>query len=217
MEIIEKVVYINLAHRTDRKEQVESELVNVFPSDKIVRFEAIKHENGGIGCSLSHVAVLELAIQNNWKNVLIVEDDLQWLNFGKGSSILQNLVRKPYDVILLSGAGVLYNSQTHKLNRSRTTTAYLVNNHYFQTLLENYKKGLELLKADYNNGIYRLDIYWIPLQKKDNWYIIPDMSIQRPSFSDVESCNVDYMNLTLEPVAIEKRNGFYNNIRFTPK
>jgi glycosyl transferase family 25 len=212
MDTIEKVVYINLAHRSDRKEQVEKEL-SIFPPEKIVRFDAIKHDEGGIGCSLSHAAVLELAIQNNWKNVLIVEDDLQWTNFEKASQLLENLVRNPFDVIMLSGYFVSYNTETYKLNKSSATTAYLVNNHYFQTLLANFKEGVELLKTDYNNGNYRADIYWNHLQKKDNWYIVmPQMCSQRPSFSDIEKCSVDYTKY-LSP----RKYGFFNNITFIPK
>ena len=46
-----------------------------------------------------------MAIQNNWENVLIVEDDMVWKNFNKGYNTLQNLVNKPYDVILLGVPG----------------------------------------------------------------------------------------------------------------
>jgi glycosyl transferase family 25 len=213
LETIEKVVYINLAHRTDRKEEVEAELLKVFPSEKIVRFDAIKHEKGGIGCTLSHAAVLEMAIENNWKNVLIVEDDLQWTSFEKGVEILEKLVKNTFDVILLSGHGVSYNKQTYKLNIAYAQTAILVNNHYFQTLMNNYKEGVEILKTNYNNGNYRGDRYWNRLQKRDNWYIVmPQMCMQRPSFSDIERRHVDYTNHILP-----RKHGFANNIRFIPK
>jgi glycosyl transferase family 25 len=42
-ETVEKVVYINLAHRTDRRAQIEEELRKVFPDEKIVRFEAVRY------------------------------------------------------------------------------------------------------------------------------------------------------------------------------
>ena len=146
---IEKVVYINLAHRTDRNEQVESELLKVFPSEKIVRFDAIKHEQGGIGCSMSHIGALELAIQNNWKNVLIVEDDMEWYNIEQRKNTFFKLISKPYDVIMLSGYDVVANNISNKLTSCCARTAYLVNNHYYNTLLTNFKDGLALGRAEH--------------------------------------------------------------------
>jgi GR25 family glycosyltransferase involved in LPS biosynthesis len=213
METIEAVVYINLHHRNDRKEQVESELLKVFPAEKIVRFDAFKHNKGGVGCSMSHIGALELAITNNWKNVLIVEDDLKWKNFENGHSILSNLVKNPYDVIMLSGHFVKYNTQTYKLQTSCARTAYLVSNHYYETLLNNYKEGLSLLEKKFI-GSNRGDVYWNRIQEKDNWYIImPQMCMQRPSFSDIEKRHVDYTHcVNSNPKRILLR-----NVRFHPK
>ena len=68
--MIEHVVYINLDHRTDRRQHMEKE-VSIFPSERVTRFSAIKHDYGAIGCTRSHIAVLEMAISSDWKNVLI--------------------------------------------------------------------------------------------------------------------------------------------------
>lgn len=189
---IEKVIYINLAHRTDRREQIETELRKVFPSDKILRFDAIKHEKGGIGCSMSHIGALKLAIQNNWKNVLIVEDDMEWQDFEKGCEILERIRKTPHDVIMLSGHEVIYNTNTYKLTSCCARTAYIVNRHYYTTLLNNFETGLSKLLRNYT-GIFRGDIFWQTLQRRDKWYIVvPQMCIQRPSFSDIEKTHVNY-------------------------
>lgn len=210
METIEKVVYINLEYRTDRRQHIQQEL-SIFPAEKIIHFNAIKHNKGGIGCSMSHIGVLELAIKNNWKNVLIVEDDLQWKNFDNGHSILSNLVKNPYDVIMLSGHSVKYNRKTYKLQNCCARTAYLVSNHYYQTLLNNYKTGLVLLEKDFR-GSHRGDMYWNRLQERDKWYIImPQMCMQQPSFSDIEKRHVDYTYF-INPKRIVVR-----NVRFNPK
>ncbi len=70
-EFVDKIIYINLE---ERKEQIEEEL-NFLPKDKIIRFDGIKDKYGYKGCCESHIACLNLAINNNWKNVLILEDD----------------------------------------------------------------------------------------------------------------------------------------------
>ena len=186
MDTIEKVVYINLAHRTDRREQVEKEL-SIFPSEKVLRFDAIKHERGAIGCSLSHIAVLEMAIEKNWKNVLIVEDDMIWNNnqFDTGRKTLNNLISKPYDVIVLGGTFVKYNPMTNKLIECQTTTAYLIHNHYFQKLLDCFKQSV----ADKSY----IDKSWKSLQKPDNWFIIyPPLAIQSAGYSDIEKRDTNY-------------------------
>ena len=43
------------------------------------RFEAVKASPGGIGCGYSHLAVLKIAKERGYKNVLILEDDFTFL------------------------------------------------------------------------------------------------------------------------------------------
>jgi hypothetical protein len=59
---------------------------------------------------------------------------------------------------------------------------------YFETLLANFKEGLNKLKA--------IDQYWKLLQRRDRWYlIVPISMIQRSDFSDVSNRRVDYSNV----------------------
>jgi glycosyl transferase family 25 len=193
MELIEKVVYINLERRKDRLEQIQQEL-SIFPPEKVQRFNAISHEKGLIGCVKSHIAVLEMAISQNWKNVLIVEDDMKWSNFSE--VILRNLLSQSYDVIGLGGTFVNYNRNTYKASFFSTTVAYIVSNHYFKILLDNFKEGCQKLIENYEPPKYALDRYWKQIQSRDNWYIImPPLCIQRPSYSDIENHHVDYTEL----------------------
>ena len=81
-EFISKIntMYINLLNRTDRKEHVINELKKIGINDNVERFNAIKLENGALGCSMSHLKCLEIAKQNDWESVLIIEDDIKFLN-----------------------------------------------------------------------------------------------------------------------------------------
>jgi glycosyl transferase family 25 len=167
-------------------------LQKYFSSEKIQRFNAIKHQHGGVGCVQSHIAVLEIAIKENWNNILIVEDDALWSNFQKGYPILEELIQKTYDVITLGTAHANYTPQL-KLLSGQTTTAYIVQQHYYTTLLQNFKEGCNLLIQTGNWPIYALDQYWKKLQAKDNWYVvIPSLMIQAPSYSDIEKRRVNY-------------------------
>ena len=189
-EFIDKVVYINLDSRYDRRVHMEK-MTSCF-GDKVVRFSAIPEYYGWLGCSKSHVGVLKLAIENNWKNVLILEDDAEWNMLDEGYSKLEHFVSNPYDVIMLGGSFLEYD-ETYKLKKGSTTSAYLVNNHYFQTLLNNYEEGLGFFVNNvWNKEIYSLDRWWNKLQERDNWYIIsPCLVYQTPSYSDIEYQNAD--------------------------
>ena len=189
---VDKVIYINLKERTDRKESIINELKH-FPKDKIIRLNAIKESPGYLGCSKSHIAALEMAIENNFKNVLIVEDDMVWKNFEKGYDIFKNLASKNYDVIVLGAPNPEYDTDTLKLINGQTCTSYLVNNHYFKTLLKNFKEGLNKLTTTDIYHEYAIDQYWKKLQKIDNWYIVqPTLSMQKKDYSDIHKQIVNY-------------------------
>lgn len=192
-DAIQHIVYINLDERTDRRAHVEGQLARAFPPERIQRFSAIRATKGAVGCSRSHIAVLEFAKANGWSNVLIVEDDFTWNNFDKGAPVLDALLTKPFDVIVLCGAYVVCDSGG-RLQSCQTTTAYLVNKEYYDTLIANYKAGLALYEATDDYRVYALDQYWKRLQPVGRWYIVrPNMGFQLPGFSDVEQRNVNYL------------------------
>jgi glycosyl transferase family 25 len=192
-EFIEKVIFINLEYRLDRKSQIESELFKYFPPEKIVRFNAIKFSNGAIGCTKSHISVLEMAIKEGWKNYLVVEDDAMWSNFEKGYSILECLIKNSFDVIQLGSTYTEYDKETYKSSKAYTTTAYIVNSHYYETLLSNFKDGLNLFIENGISSSFAIDAYMERLQRRDNWYVIvPSLMIQRAGYSDIEKRVIDY-------------------------
>lgn len=209
-EFIEKFVYINLDHREDRREimRVFFEKGNV-PQDKIIRFSAIKDNPGIIGAAKSHIAVIKMAKENNWKNVLILEDDLTWVNFEESYKKLESLINnEEWDVCLLGG-DYIKTVPPNRVNISLHTSAYIVKLHYYDKLLNNYETGLrkklelapiymnlpfnKMNKVNFlkNNTLYfNIDVYWSKLQLKDNWIgIIEPMCVQVDSYSDNANTN----------------------------
>jgi glycosyl transferase family 25 len=185
-EFVEKIVYINLEHRTDRKAQIEDVLKDV--SDKVIRFNAIKEEHGGIGCTKSHIAVLEMAIREGWKNYLVVEDDAVWNKFDTGYPILEKLAQTSYDVIVLGAVVQRIDRKTYKLYSGHTTTSYMVHSKYYRALLKNFKDGLDGFLTTGNYHAFAIDQYWKKLQPFDDWYCVaPSLLIQREGFSDIEN------------------------------
>jgi glycosyl transferase family 25 len=192
---IEKVIYINLEERMDKRGNIEKEF-SFIPNDKLIRFSAIKHEHGHIGCSESHIECLKLAIANNWKNVLIIEDDAIFNNYEDGILKLEKLLNIDYDTIVLGGTHVNYNEETMKLYNSQSCVAYLVSQNYYLTLLNNYEEGLTQLKNTFTYDEYCIDQYWKRLQNQDNWYVIkPPLIIQKPGISNIENRYVDYTEI----------------------
>lgn len=192
-DAIQHVVYINLDERPDRRTHIEGQLGRAFPPERIQRFPAIKAPKGAVGCSRSHIAVLELAKANGWTNVLIVEDDFTWNNYEKGAPVLEALLEKPFDVIVLCGAYVACHPDG-RLQSCQTTTAYVATQEYYDTLIANYKEGLALFESTGDYPKYALDQYWKRLQSVGRWYIVrPNMGFQLPGYSNVEEKSVNYL------------------------
>ena len=192
---IDKIFYINLPQRTDRRARVEKTL-SIFPKDKIERFEAIINIDGAIGCLQSHIRVLDLAISRSYNNYLVIEDDAVWNEETKKSwELLLNLLHNPYDVIML-GTVFAKHTDDFRLLSGQTSTGYIVSNSYFSRLKQNFTESLDGLIKTGNSSVYALDQYWKRLQEKDNWRcVIPSLLIQSPDFSNIENKVVDYTHL----------------------
>jgi glycosyl transferase family 25 len=203
-KLIDGVLYINLAHRTDRKKHIEKELNKLSPIySNIERIDAVKHRNGGKGCGLSHIKALETAKKRNWKNVLIVEDDLIFKPQTNPVSYLNNTLNElngNFDILMLSG-NIYKISNTNKTNLSKpikvqTTSCYLINNHYYDKLIDNFTESCNNLldtKENTNYNKWAIDQNWSKLQEKDNWFIFnPTLAYQIEDYSDIEGKNVDY-------------------------
>lgn len=106
----ERVYIINLAKRADRRRDIEDQLVRVglsLTSSRVVLFNAVCVKDpagfptaGARGCFLSHLGVLQDAAVRGFGSVLILEDDVNFVeNFLSRSEELANaLSGVPYSV-----------------------------------------------------------------------------------------------------------------------
>lgn len=195
---INHTFYINLVSRPDRKQHVVQELSKLGINAE--RFNAIKLANGALGCSMSHLKCLEIAKQNNWDHVLIVEDDIQFLNpslFVEQFNKLLSL-NIGFDVVIIAGNNAPPYTRIDdccvKVTRCQTTTGYLVKNHYFDTLINNIKEGInKLMREPDKHVLYAIDKYWFQLQEKDKWLLVTPLTvIQREDYSDIEKRATNY-------------------------
>ena len=191
---IDHIFYINLEKRQDRKEEIENELNTHGLVGE--RFDAISHNLGIVGCAKSHLAVLKLAKERNYNNVLILEDDFQFLvskdvfEHELEQFFEQITPKYKYDVLFL--AYNLYQSCDiadfpfiKRAVESQTASAYLVNNHYYDTLINLYELNIPILEHTNQHCIYANDQIWKPLQKIDTWiYFTNRIGRQRAGYSD---------------------------------
>lgn len=87
-----------------------------------------------------------------------------------------------------------------QISNCQTTTGYIVKQHYYDTLINNFREGLAKLMANpANKRDYAIDMYWKQLQSADRWYIILPLTVcQLDGYSDIEERNTDYRSLMLD-------------------
>jgi glycosyl transferase family 25 len=196
---ITNVVYINLDSRIDRRNNFETQFNKLGLRPQ--RFSAIRNVDGAIGCSMSHVTCMELAMRNNWDHVLVCEDDATITNPGQLVYQVNQFLKRngdSWDVMLLAGNNYQPFRQESpecvRVANCQTATCYLVRRPYFEKLLANFKEGLAKLIAEPSKQPkYAIDQYWKNLQRIDRWYlIIPISVIQRPDYSDISKQHVNY-------------------------
>jgi glycosyl transferase family 25 len=197
---IGKIIYINLGYRNDRKEQIENELEIMSLKQNSERFEAIHKKPGIVGCGYSHLAVLKLAKERNYENVLILEDDFEFLV--SKDELEFELTRffetvKEFDVCMLA-----YNinewqdtefSFVKKAINVQTASAYIVHKRFYDSLINLYEEAIPTLEKTGIHWIYANDQIWKQLQPTNTWYCFNRrLGRQRASYSDNSECFQDY-------------------------
>ena len=89
----------------------------------------------------------------------------------------------------------LENNVVNKVIEAQTASGYIVNNHYYDKLIELYEKTLPLLEQTFQHWIYANDQIWKQYQPTDNWYYFKNrLGKQRHSYSDNSEKFENYLN-----------------------
>lgn len=208
-KIKKQTFFINLSERPDRLSHVTQELAKMEIEGE--RVNAIKMSNGAIGCSLSHIKCLELAKEKNFPFVFICEDDITFLNPQELKEKLIKFGSFPqlvdcFDVLIIGGNNLppytLIDDFCIKITNCQTTTGYIVNKHYYDTLINNFKKSTELFiknNTKESKKQYAIDIYWKKLQICGNWFMVyPPSVTQYQNYSNIEEKETNYSHLMLD-------------------
>ena len=189
------VYYINLDERIDRNEHILNELLKIFPKEIINRFSAIKHQNGAIGCTQSHISILSQFINSGREWGFIFEDDFEFLfSINDIKNMLSNALSIDFNVIMMSYNGLVINinystikNNIASISNGLTTSGYIVHRKFARFLLNNFSNGLHKLIETENKQKYSIDVFWFPLQKLHNKFyaMMPCIGTQLSGFSSI--------------------------------
>jgi glycosyl transferase family 25 len=185
------------------------------------------YEDPTFGCLTSHLKCIKNAKENNYKNILIMEDDVIFdLN-------VIELVKKTYTFNLPSNyemiqlgynlnAGYRYDIGIIKLLSAQAAHCYILNESVFDFILDTimddwtkysqWNNHYELEKL-VNFNTRAIDLFYAKFihSRKNSYGIYPIIAHQRPGMSDIENKQVNYNELM-----IKKSISFYRsyNVNF---
>ena len=155
-----------------------------IPANKIYKISGVPiPKNGHKGCVQSHLLALNLIKMNNWKRILILEDDAELnVNINDFNNQLNQINKyidnNNWDVVMLATANATktnINGEKNivKLTNATTSSAYIINRNYVDKLvpLFNYANNM-MVSEEWSEGSherYALDQIWRDMQNKDIW------------------------------------------------
>jgi glycosyl transferase family 25 len=166
---------------------------------KFNRFDAIKRDDGILGCVLSHKKVLENWMPDNANLIMVCEDDLRITgDLDELKTLLLEFIKDSnLDVMCLSHNNFdeyPYSERFSITSNTQTTSCYVLKSYMKDIMLKNFNLSIKLLEAKVDKQYkVELDQVWKLLQKK-YIFVIPKkrFAFQRQSYSDIQQKIVDY-------------------------
>ena len=197
----DKIIFIHCKHRLDRMENIKLLLEKTKLTNYIILEATYLPKNGAKGCSHSHYRAMDMAINNNWDKVLIIEDDFQFNNDIDFENIIKQ-VNDDWDVLMLNWQlnNVIQRSHiiTKNLRKLKTrkhvaclTSCYCVNKKLIPILRDLFLESFNKLSNNFvAKETYELrlacDTIWHNLQIQKKWYLVdPKIGYCIDSKSDI--------------------------------
>lgn len=199
-DYFDEIYCINLNKRPDRWETVQREFskhhlgVTRFPAiDGDLMYKNPNLKPGEFGCLLSHRSILEIAYSKKHKNILILEDDVEFHeDLNKKFSCFISQV-PTWDLLYFGANHSLCNSyetiepikvsdNVYQLNHGYALHAYAVNLECYASLMSGLTKMNQPIDVLYSN-----------LHKTLKCFVFrPHLAWQRPGYSDIMKSQVNY-------------------------
>lgn len=203
-DFVDKIYLINLERRTDKFEKISNKLnelkinfkkINAIDGSNIqIRDEWIQYlekgskisSPGAYGCLLSHLQIFKDAKQNNYKNILILEDDIIFHKNFNNELCKLNDIPEDYSIIYLGATQFRHVKNDFKnyyqANESYGTFAYIIKYTIFDTLID----ILEQRQLD-------IDVSLLAIQKLYKCYVLwENIIIADLSKSDIRTEQYTY-------------------------
>lgn len=201
---------ISLESRKDRRDESLINLEEIGVNKKFINIINALYtpSNGAIGCAKTHAfALSSFLFYSDSDYCLIVEDDFAPVDIEKFKTGIKNVLTSDLDwdvVMLASNMAVPLEASTvsglFKVINAQTASAYLVSRKFAPVLTRlfyesgnNNSQYLKILDRKTCNHFFAIDMIWKNLQLSNNFFaFLPQISVQRPSFSDIEKKLVNY-------------------------
>lgn len=190
-EIHNSLYCINLAHREDRWKLFSKERQKFPESFNIVRFEAINDPiEPRTGCAKSHITLLEMAKKNNMQSILVVEDDVRFVEepYTKIHAALAN-IPDDWDILLCgvyeTPVGDKIEDNLYKIYYAQCTHCVVYNYSCYDTMIQ------------YDGNPLGIDDYisYLAVTGEINLYHVhPPIAFQKSGFSDIKKAVFDWNN-----------------------
>ena len=198
---------INLDRRTDRWEECALEF-SKWGLTNIYRIPAIDKDHipknypgvrlqqgswGALGLLLTTLQILETAVENQYKSILIMEDDIYFTSEINNIESLITHVPEDWDMLYIGGnhnfhnkgrraQPIPVNDHVIKCQHTFTTHCYAVKAHMYPLLIN-----------ELSSLVNPIDVIYTDIQKRYNVYSIhPSVAKQREGFSDIENTVRNY-------------------------
>ena len=196
---------INLKKREDRWKQIQHDFRNT--GLHLIRFDAIEDKNGGVGCTRSHLALVEYAKKKKLPYILVIEDDcVPTPEFTKYWGHVRKYIHhhvSEWDVFN-GGPITVYKGTVRPLTKHFYSTNSTLGGHfniYNQRAYDKLLSWENLPQAPEKRPIIDYWISW-PNLTLTTYGIAPFIAIQRPGYSNLENKN---KNLLHQFQAVETR------------
>lgn len=179
-----RAYYINLAHRTERKERMEKEWSSITDIQRIDAIDMRETREGVKGCFLSHTKVMDILYLHNEPISLIMEDDVvPCKDFNDRLDLFLKELPEDWDIFMLGFSSHNSSRMTKISNHIYQANSWVGAGHCYIINPRFYMAMDKIVKTVHHE--FNLDVLLNYLQQNHKVYLaVPTFCYQYSSFSD---------------------------------